>query len=204
MTKSKLSILALLMTAGALPGAYAQLDVGGNLLDNCADIDGLQSSGNFSAARDKARLCLDGLERELATEVGEFFLPQIGAWTRTSFEQSRAMGFSNISAEYEKDDISVSVSLIGTSGGGAAGGLGDLGGLFGGIAQSALLQNGQQVTVAGLTSTVSPDGMLTVPLDDGSMLTFESRDLESADAALAGMGDLVNDFPVADINAALE
>lgn len=204
MTISRYTLLASLLAVGAVPVAFGQLEVGGNLLNNCADIDSLQKAGSFSAARDKARLCLDGLERELATEVGEFFLPQVGGWTRTSFDQSRAMGFSNISADYEKGDVSVNVSLLGTSGGGAAGGLGELGGLFGGIAQSAILQNGQQVTVAGLASTISPDGMLTVPLDDGSMLTFDSNDLDSAAEALAGFGDLVNDFPVADINASLK
>lgn len=94
---------------------------------------------------------------------------------------------------------------MGQSGGGAGGGgLGELGGLFGGIAQSAILQNGQQVTVAGLKSSVQPDGTITVPLEDGSILTFESYDLDDADSALAGMGDLVDNFPVADINTALQ
>jgi hypothetical protein len=204
MFKPKLAFLAFLATAAAHPAAYAQLELGGNLLDNCADIDALQNSGNFSEARDKARLCLEGLEQELVGEVGQFFRPQVGDWTRTSFDQNQAMGFSNVSAEYQKGNVSVNVTLIGTSGGGSAGGIGNLGGLFGGIAQSALLQSGQKVTVAGLASTVQPDGALTVPLQDGSLLTFDSPDLNSADAALAGMGDLVNDFPVAEINAALQ
>jgi len=198
------SILVGVLIAVRMPVAFAQLEVGGDLLDNCADIDALQNSGSFSEARDKARLCLEGLEQELVGEVGQYFLPQIGEWTRTSFEQNQVMGFTNISAEYEKANISVNVSLLGTSGGGSSGGLGELAGLFGGIAQSAVLQSGQQVTVAGLPSTVQPDGTLTVPLEDGSLLTFESPDLGSADAALSGMGDLVNDFPVGDINAALQ
>ena len=204
MNKTRLAILAGVLIAAHMPVALAQLEVGGDLLDNCAEIDALQNAGSFSEARDKARLCLDGLEQQLVGEVGQYFLPQIGAWTRTSFEQNQVIGFTNISAEYEKGDISVNVSLLGTSGGGSSGGLGDLGGLFGGFAQTALLQSGQQVTVAGLPSTVQPDGTLTVPLEDGSMLTFDSPDLGTADAALSGMGDLVNEFPVADINAALQ
>ena len=205
MSAIKHGILIGVLLAGGVPISLAQLEVGGGLLDNCAEIDPLQSAGNFAEARDKARLCLEGIEQELVGEVGQYFLPQIGLWTRTSFQQDNVMGFTNITAVYEKGDISVDVSLTGESGGGGGGGgfAAGLGGLLGGIAQSAILQSGQQVTVAGLPSSVQPDGTLTVPLEDGSFLTFVSPDLGDADAALSGMGDLVNDFPVAEINAAL-
>ena len=196
-------ISASVLIATCIPTAQAQLEVGGDLLDNCADIDALQNAGNFTAARDKARLCLEGIEQELVGELGQYFPPQIGDWTRTSYEENQVMGFTNITANYENGDISVNVSLTGEAGGGGAGALGGLGGLFGGIAQSAILQTGQQVTVAGIPSSIQQDGTLTVPLEDGSFLAFSSPDLTDADAAIAGMGDLVNDFPVADINAAL-
>lgn len=204
MSKKAFGVLVALLTVTSANKVLAQLEVGGDLLDNCAEIDALQNAGNFTEARDKARLCLEGLEQQLVGEIGQFFLEQIGDWTRTSFEQNQVMGFTNITAVYEKDDIAVDVSLTGQAGGGGGGALGGLGGIFGGIAQSAILQGGQQVTVAGLPSSVTPDGVLNVPLEDGSILTFMSSDLDTADAALAGMGDLVNDFPVADINAALQ
>jgi hypothetical protein len=204
MSKKAFGVLVALLTVTSANKVLAQLEVGGDLLDNCAEIDALQNAGNFTEARDKARLCLEGLEQQLVGEIGQFFLEQIGDWTRTSFEQNQVMGFTNITAVYEKDDIAVDVSLTGQAGGGGGGALGGLGGIFGGIAQSAILQSGQQVTVAGLPSSVTPDGVLNVPLEDGSILTFMSSDLDTADAALAGMGDLVNDFPVADINAALQ
>jgi len=204
MSKKAFGVLVALLTVTSANKVLAQLEVGGDLLDNCAEIDALQNAGNFTEARDKARLCLEGLEQQLVGEIGQFFLEQIGDWTRTSFEQNQVMGFTNITAVYEKDDIAVDVSLTGQAGGGGGGALGGLGGIFGGIAQSAILQSGQQVTVAGLPSSVTPDGVLNVPLEDGSILTFMSSDIDTADAALAGMGDLVNDFPVADINAALQ
>ncbi len=189
-----------LLAVGVSPLAFGQLEIGGDLLDNCAEIDGLRLAGNYTEARDKARLCLEGLEEELTGEVGQYFLEQVGDWTRTSFDQNQAMGFTNITAVYEKDNYRVDVSLTGASGGGAGG----FGGLLSGIAQSAILGGGgQQVTVAGLPSTVMPDGSITVPLEDGSILNFTSSDFDDPDQALAGMGDLVNDFPVADINAAL-
>ena len=204
MSKKALGVLVALLTVISANKVLAQLEVGGDLLDNCAEIDALQNAGNFTEARDKARLCLEGLEQQLVGEIGQFFLEQIGDWARTSFEQNQVMGFTNITAVYEKDNIAVDVSLTGQAGGGGGGALGGLGGIFGGIAQSAILQSGQQVTVAGLPSSVTPDGVLNVPLEDGSILTFMSSDIDTADAALAGMGDLVNDFPVADINAALQ
>jgi len=40
-------------------------------------------------------------------------------------------------------------------------------------------------------------------LEDGSFLSFESSDFDDADSALSGMGDLVDAFPVADINRTL-
>jgi hypothetical protein len=184
--------------------AFAQLQVGGDLLDNCAEIDALAGAGQYTQARDKAQLCLQGLEQQLSGEISQFFLPQIGDWTRTSLDQNQAMGFNNITAQYEKGDITAEVSLTGQAGGGGAGGLGALGGLLGGIAQSAIAQSGQQVTVAGLPSSVQPDGTIMVPLEGGSFLSFMSYDLNTAEQALSGMGDLVNDFPVADINEALK
>lgn len=198
-TTHRLSIFALLALVS--PVTMAQLEVGGDLLDNCGQIDALQAAGDFSAAREKAELCLEGINKELLGEIGQFFYEQIGDWTRTSFEEAQMFGFTNISATYEKDDIDVDVSLTGTGGGG---GLGELGGLFGGIAQNALLGAGQQVTVGGIPSSLQNDGTITVPLANGSLLLFESSDLDTADEALQGMGDLVNDFPVADINAAVQ
>ena len=94
------------------------------------------------------------------------------------------MGFNNITATYEKGNIEVDVSLTGQSGGGG-GPLGGFGGLLGGIASSAMLQSGQQVTVAGIPSAIQPDGTLTIPLQDGSFLAFTSPDLENPDAAIA-------------------
>lgn len=98
MKSNSSAMLAAFLVTAASPVALAQLEVGGNLLDNCAEIDALQSAGSFSEARDKARLCLRGIEQELTGEIGQYFLPQVGDWTRTSFEESQALGFSNINA----------------------------------------------------------------------------------------------------------
>lgn len=207
MRLTRLSTALLTITIAWSSMSVAQLQVGGDLLDNCANVDDLVAANNFSDARDVARLCLEGIEQELVGEISAFFLPQIGNWTQTELTENNVMGFNNITAVYENANIQVNVALTGQAGGGsggALGGLGGLGGLLGGIASSAVLQSGQQVTVAGLPASISPEGQLMVPLEDGSFLTFDSPDLNSADAAISGMGDLINDFPVADINAALQ
>jgi hypothetical protein len=61
----------------------------------------------------------------------------------------------------------------------------------------------KQVKVAGLPATVLPNGQVMVSFEDGTMLNFESSDFTTADAALSGMGDLVDEFPVAEISQAL-
>ncbi len=178
-----------------IPAAFAQLEIGGDMLSNCSRIEGLRSTGNYAEARDAARLCLEGLEQELEGEIGRYFLMEVAGWTRVNFEQSSALGFSNTSARYQKDGNTVTVSLMG----GAAAGFGALGGL----AQIGLLQSGRQVRVAGLPAIVNPNGDIMVPLEDGSILNFNSPSFNDADSSLSGMGDLVNAFPVADINRTL-
>lgn len=177
--------------------AFAQLEVGGDMLDNCSKIDDLQKAGNYSEARGAARLCLEGLDQKLEGEVGQHFLMEVAGWKRTSFEQNKAMGFSTTTARYKKDGKSVTVSL--TGGGGDNTGLGALNRL----ASMGMMQSGRQVRVAGLPAAVNPDGTILVTLKDGSSLNFKSPDYRDADAALEGIGPLVNGFPVAAINKAL-
>lgn len=191
-------MITALLILFSLP-AYAQLEVGGGLLDNCKQINALVKDGNFPDAKEKTALCLEGIEQKLSGEISSYFHKEIGDWTRTSLEKSQAMGFSNISATYEKGSDTVEISLTGSAGGGSG-----FGGLLSGLAQSGMMGGGQQVTVAGIPSTLSPDGDLTVPLEGGSILLFESSDFSSADDAIEGMGDLINDFPVADINEKLK
>ena len=199
MNKASIRLVIGAPVALALSSAFAQLEVGGDLLDNCAQIDALSKSGDYAQARDKARLCLEGLEQKVEGEVGTFFLPEVAGWTRTSFEQDSALGFANISASYQKDENFATVSLTGGEGGGEDG----LGSLLSGFARLGLEESGREVRVAGLPGTVQPDGTITVTLEDGSFLSFVSPSFDNPDAALAGIGDLVNAFPVAEINQTL-
>jgi hypothetical protein len=180
--------------------AQAQLEVTGDLVSNCSKIEGLRKKGDKTGARDAARQCLAGLEQELESEVGKYFLPDVAGWKRSSFEQNNVLGMRNASAEYQKGGKTVRVSLMGGSGGGAGGGLG---GALGNLARMGMMGSGRQVRIANLPATISPEGQVMVPLTDGSFLSFESSEFRTPDAALAGMGDLLNAFPVKDINQLL-
>jgi hypothetical protein len=199
--KKSIGGLALVTLVMLAPAGLAQLEVGGSLLDNCARIDGLRNSGDMPGARDAAQLCLQGIEQEIAGELGKFFLPEIAGWQRTSLEQGEVVGISNIAAVYEKGEVAVDVSLTG-GGGGATGLDGALGSVLGGFARLGVEESGRPVRVGGLPASVLPDGSITVTLEAGSFLTFTSSAFTDQDSALAGMGDLVNAFPVADLNRA--
>jgi hypothetical protein len=191
-----LLVLPLIALGG--PNAFAQLEVGGSLLDSCAQIEPLRKGGDFAGARDKATQCVEGLEQQLQSDIGKNFPAAVGAWKRTNIEQNTALGFNNISATYQKGEQSANVSLTGAGAGGAG-----LGGLLGGIAKLGA-QAGQQVRVAGLPAAVQPDGTISVTLDNGSFLMFSSSSFRDQTTALAGLGDLVNAFPVAAINKMLK
>jgi hypothetical protein len=193
-------ISAALAAVGLSGAAHAQLEVSGDLVSNCAQIENLRKAGNGTEALNAARLCLQGLEQQLTGEIGQFFPTNVAGWTRSSFDEGSAMGFTNITSEYEKGDNTATVSLTREAGGGAGG----LGGLLGGLARAGLAQSGKQVRVGGLPASVQPDGTISVSLEDGSFLTFQSPQFDDADSALAGIGDLVNAFPVADINKTLQ
>jgi hypothetical protein len=198
MNNTRYALFATVLLVAA-PAALAQLEVGGSALDNCSQIDSLRKAGNFTEARDKAQICLEALEQEVTGSVGKLFSASVEGWTRTSIEQSNALGFTNVTATYTKGETEATVALTGTGGGD-----GGLGGLLGGFARAGLAGTGQQVRVAGLPATVQPDGTITVTLEDGSFLMFSSSSFRSQETALAGLGDLVNAFPVADINEALQ
>jgi len=186
-------VLALILPSAAV----AQLEVDGGLLDECSKIEGLRRAGNLPGAREAATKCLEGLEQELDGEIGQYFLEDVAGWKRSRFEQNVAMGMRNVSAEYKKDGKRVRVALMG---GGSGRGLG---GALSGLARMGMMGGGKQVKVAGLPATVMPDGQIMVTFEDGSMLSFESSNFSTAEEALAGMGDLVDQFPVAKIDEAL-
>lgn len=177
--------------------ASAQLDTGDDAEKSCAKIEKLRLKKDIPGARAAAATCLEWLEREVAGAVGQYFLEEIAGWKRGRLEQSQAMGMQNASTRYKKDGKTVKVSLIG---GGAGRGLG---GALSGLARMGMMGGGRQIKVAGLPTNVMPDGQVMVSFEDGSMLNFECDAFTTPDEALEGMGDLIDQFPVAKIRDAL-
>ena len=190
--------LTLAFLALGCSSAFAQLDVGNGGLAACSQIDALSKAGNYSAAKEKAQACLEAIDQKLQGEVGKLFPQTVAGWTRGDLEQNTVAGFNNITATYKKAAHSATVSLTGGSGGS-----GSMGGFLGGIAKLGM-QAGQQVKVAGLPAAVQTDGTIAVTLDSGAFLTFKSPAFSNQQSALAGLGDLVNAFPVAQINKTLK
>lgn len=186
-------VLPLFLLTAPLP-VSAQLEVGGSLLDACERIEDLVEDENYSEARGAARDCLEGLEQQLEGQIKTLFPQDVAGWQQTDFEQSKAMGFSSTSAEYRKGDVRVEIQLTGGSSLNA----------LGGLAAMSMMQAGKQVKVAGLPAVIDNSGKILVRLEAGSLLNFSSRAFQDADAALAGMGDLVDAFPVAELNEALK
>ena len=189
--------LTVALLALGCTSAFAQLDVGDSGLNTCSQIDALSKAGNYADARAKAQACLQALDQKLQGQVSKLFPQSVAGWTRGNLDQNTVAGFNNVSSTYKKGTHSATVSLTAGNLGG-----GTLGGLLGGVARMGM-QAGQQVKVAGLPASVQTDGTIAVTLDSGAFLTFKCPDFPDQRSALAGIGDLVNAFPVAQINKIL-
>ena len=193
--------IALVAFTVALLGANAasaQLQMGGGLTSHCAEIEALRAKGDLPGARVAAGKCLEGLEQELEGEIGRFIEEQIGDWKRTRFEQNAAMGMRNATFEYKKGNTRVRGNLMG---GGSGRGLG---GALSGFARMGMMGGGgRELKVANVPATIMPNGQFMITFADGTILTFESSQFKTPDEALAGFGDLIDQFPVAKIRDAL-
>jgi hypothetical protein len=183
---------------GIMGSAQAQLEVAGSGTD-CAQIESLRKAGNLGEARNKAQACIEELNNELAASTAKLFPDTVAGWKRGQVEQNQALGVNNVSTSYAKDKHTVQVSLTGGGKGGN-----NVGGLLSGIAKFGIKSSGKQIKVAGLPGSIQADGSIMVTLDDGSFLGFTCPDFHNPDESLAGMGDLVNAFPVGDINKHLK
>jgi hypothetical protein len=187
-----------IVVLGVMGSAQAQLEVASSGND-CAQIESLRKAGNLGEARNKAQACIEELNNELAGSTAKLFPESVAGWKRGNVEQNQALGVNNVSTSYAKDKHTVQVSL---TGGGK--GANNVGGLLSGIAKLGIKSSGKQIKVAGLPGSIQADGSIMVTLDDGSFLGFTCPDFHTADDALAGMGDLVNAFPVGEINKHLK
>jgi hypothetical protein len=141
---------------------------------SCGKIMEYYTAGDIEGALEEAQWCLEALQQVKQGQESEFFRSEVGGWQRTSLEKGNALGFAVTEAGYQKDGKTLTVSLIGNSGGANS-----LGGFLGGLAQAGLAAAGTRMRIqqhAAVATTESGSNTLMVTLDTGGQLQFESSE----------------------------
>lgn len=157
---------------------------------------------DLDAALEEANWCVTGL-KQLKDEIKLSLLPdEILGYVGGDIENENIMGMSTVKRVYAQDGDKLTVSLI-TSGdlGGALGGLGELGKLFGALeGAGGAAAGGKKIRIQRRTVLVSDEGgsgALTVQLKSGGTIQVESRDLDSDELV-----EFMREFPIAEIDDA--
>lgn len=149
-------------------------------------VNGFVGQKNYSKALEELEWARKELEKLHTQRLQSFFPDQLGEYKGAPAEVNGALGFTNVERRYSSGSSSVTVSLIGQSGG-SAGGLGGLAAL-GKMAAMFGQQAGQDsFRISGRTAMLnktpgSSSADLTVFLDSGSMLKLE--DANKGDTAV--------------------
>ncbi|MGH8496329.1 MAG: hypothetical protein ACREVN_09355 [Gammaproteobacteria bacterium] len=180
-----------LLVAGVLcfGAAQAQEDPG----ESCGGIVELYQGGDIDGALEEARWCVEALEQIKQGEVGEVFAGEVAGWKRDSLDQNEAMGIAVTEARYTKGEQAISVSLMGGAGGGGMG-------FFGGLAEMGMMSAGKKMRIDKHTAVANSEGntsTVTVTLDSGGALTFESYDVD-----LDAVVEFAEAFPIAELDEA--
>jgi hypothetical protein len=169
------------LVTGFIPHVQAE-----ELEDIFGRVNGFVGQKNYSKALEELEWARKELEKLHTRRLQSFFPDQLGEYKGAPAEVNGALGFTNVERRYSNGSSSVTVSLIGQSGG-AAGGLGGLAAL-GKMAAMFGQQAGQDsFRISGRTAILnktpgSSSADLTVFLDSGSMLKIE--DATNGDTAV--------------------
>ena len=143
----------------------------------------LVTSGDYSKALEELKWASKEIEKLNAKKLETFFPDSLIGYTGEKVSSGGALGMTNVERSYKngKNSFKVILTNLGSSAGGALGGLAQLGsmaGMFGG-------QNGMEtIRINGKTAqmdTTSSSPKLTIFLDGGSMLAIESQGAVKAD-----------------------
>ncbi|MBA2490658.1 MAG: hypothetical protein H0V34_02760 [Gammaproteobacteria bacterium] len=135
--------------------------------DSCGGILELYEQGDVDAALEEAGWCVEALEQAQMSMQGEVFPVEIAGWKRQSLDQNKAMGMAMTEAAYNKDEQSITVSLMGGAGGG----------FLGSLAQMGMMAGGTRMRLGDYTGVAMPEsggGTVTVSLENGGTLSFQS------------------------------
>ena len=152
---------------------------------------------DYKTALTEARYCVEVLEQKMQGAVSAHFKESVAGWTRDDLREENVMGMSSTTADYSKDDATLTVTLLGGQGSGGA-----FAGALGSIAQMGMMQSGKRFRVQGLSASVDPQGKVTVQLSDGGFITVSSPQYQQQDSALKALEPFLDAFPFSKINEA--
>lgn len=150
-------------------------------------VDEFMTAKKYPKALEELAWARKEIEKQHNQQLQAYFPETLLDYKGDKINSNGALGFLSVDREYKKGESTLKVSLSGTSGGDAAGGLGGLA-AFGKMA--ALMQNqapgNETVRVAGKTATLnintdSKSGDMSIFLDSGAILRIEMPDNASAD-----------------------
>ncbi|MEM7100527.1 MAG: hypothetical protein AAF541_19840 [Pseudomonadota bacterium] len=123
-------------------------------------------------ALDDARWCVEQLEQMIQDQQADEFKEEVADYTRGEVEKQKMMGMSTIIATYTKSGNDIQVTRMG---------VGDGANPLSALAGFAQLGGGRKMRIGGNTGTLLDQGgeaRLTLTMQDGSTLMFESRDVK--------------------------
>lgn len=168
------------------------------LLDNVA---GFVKSGEYPRALEELGWARKSIEALHAARIQTFLPDQLAGLAGQPARSQGAAGLVNISREYVRDSMRVTVSLTDSSSGGAGGlaGIGRMAAMMGaqGAGMNAFRVQGRTAT---LDNRAPGRTALTLFLDSGALLKLESRDPKLEDGLLTRMAEAL---PLADIDGYL-
>jgi len=136
---------------------------------------------NYTKALEELSWAKREIEQLNSKKIETYFPDSLAGYKGAKIESNSVLGITNIEREYKDGAKSVKLSLTGGSASGAGGGLAAFG-------KMAAMMGGQQgsdtVRIKGRTATIEESNSstsITIFMDSGSMLKFESYD--SADVA---------------------
>ncbi len=160
--------------------------------DTCKSASSLFKEGDIEGALEEARWCVTQLEQLKQGQTSAFFKDEIGGYIGGKLESNQAMGFTVIERRYNKESISISVTLSGGASGAANN-------AFAAIAAFGMqAAQGKKVRIQRRTAIVNDENgsvQVVITLKSGGMLTFDSSELSKDD--VIGFAKI---FPVADLD----
>jgi hypothetical protein len=141
-----------------------------------AKVKSLVASGDYSKALEELKWASKEIEKLNAKKIETFFPDTLNGFTGDKINSSGALGMTNIERTYKKgkDGFKIALTNLGSTAGGALGGLAQLGSM-------AAMFGGQQgietMRISGRTAQMDSTGgepKLTLFLDGGSMMNVEA------------------------------